>query len=143
MTPASEAGARRCPDTGSRDGPEERDGFALAFPLGSVRQVHGGDPWRLQRVKPAGRDLPLDLPLAGEPRPDADRRVQRAERPDDPDGLSRQRAPLAPARGGWLDPARACRQRPGVPAGVGPWHTSDWHVDRERRASYAYTGPFC
>src|SRR5205085_8184898 len=52
MTPASEAGARRCPDTGSRDGPEERDGFALAFPLGSVRQVHGGDPWRLQRVKP-------------------------------------------------------------------------------------------
>ena len=118
MTRESGPPARRCLDTGRRGGPKERDGVSIGVRAGPTRQFHGADPWRLHGRQPAGRDVPVALPLAIQPRPDPDCCLQRPERADDPGRVHRQRRPLARDRRRRLDPAGAGRQRHRLPAGL-------------------------
>ena len=118
MTRESGYRPKRCLDTGLRDGPERRVGFAadrIVRRAGPAGQLHGADSRRLHGSEPAGRHLPVDFPLAGEPRPRPDRHLQRTQRPDDAGGLCGQRMGVArPGRRG-LDPAGPVRQRLRLP----------------------------
>src|SRR5438094_892657 len=100
MTRESDLSFRRCPNTGlAGRGPKRGTGVCAEGVIGRAgpaRQLHGGGARCLHRLQPARRDLPLDLPLAGQPRPDPNRHLQWAQRGHDSRGVPRQRAGLAP-----------------------------------------------
>src|SRR5438445_492395 len=128
MTRESGPPARRCLDTGRRGGPKERDGVSIGVRAGPTRQFHGADPWRLHGRQPAGRDVPVALPLAIQPRPDPDCCLQRPERADDPGRVHRQRRPLARDRRSVRRVATLMARNP------------DWHWVTRARLADGFTG---